>query len=264
MKKSQIQASIYTAIVMSLLLLLLILGGLTAMPKPEDEGVMISMGMVDDGFGTPTPKPVAVRPSTPPPPKVKPNKAKEKLMTQEDPSVALAAEKARKKKLEEDRKLKEKRRIEREKQLAEERRIAEEKRVAAEKKAKEEKAQKLANAFGSNTSQGKGQGKTTGDSLAGNPSGHGISNGHSWSLNGRSLMGSIVQPKFVGNQSGRVVVNIRVDAKGEVVSASIKGAGTTISNPELRQQSIKAARKTKFSVGKGIAYGTITYVYKLN
>ena len=63
-------------------------------------------------------------------------------------------------------------------------------------------------------------------------------------------------------EEGRITVNIRVDANGNVTSASV-GSPTNISSTELRNAAISAAKATKFTSGNGVAAGTITYNFRL-
>jgi len=93
--------------------------------------------------------------------------------------------------------------------------------------------------------------------------GSGKSNGASWSVAGRGLMGSLSKPSYNSNSEGTVVVSIRVDSNGNVVSAT-KGAGTNTSDQALIQAACDAAKKAKFTGGDGVAVGTITYVFKLS
>ena len=105
-KKSEIESAISTALICVIILLILIFGGMKAHHDEMDEGIMISMGDFDDGYGehTPTPNPTPVTQTTSTPTKpVATNTVNEKLITQEDPSVALEREK-RKKEQEEARK----------------------------------------------------------------------------------------------------------------------------------------------------------------
>lgn len=94
-------------------------------------------------------------------------------------------------------------------------------------------------------------------------SGSGSSNGASWSLAGRGLSGSIPRPAYTSNGEGTVVVAIRVDEDGNVVSAT-KGAGTNTNDQSLINAAIEAAKKAKFTAGDGVAVGSITYVFRLN
>lgn len=271
LKKSEIQSAIATTIICIIILLILIFCGMTAHKNEMDEGVMVSLGYAEEGFGesmpNPTPAPEAAPVPTPAPQPAAPevsSPSEEDLMTQEDPSVALEAEKKRKEAEEEARRKAEEERIAREK--AEQERIAREKaaeeaRIKAEQEAKKNQASSLAGSAFQN--MGKGQGQTKGETQQGNPAGQGSQGGHSWSLNGRDLLGKLAQPSYQGNEEGRIVVEIRVDASGNVISAAIT-KGTTITNETLRNAAVTAAKKNKFSTGGGVAIGTITYNFRLN
>lgn len=273
LKKSEIQSGVATTIICIIILLILLFCGMTAHKNEMDEGVMISLGYAEEGFGesvpnpTPTPAPEAAPVPTPTPPPAAPEvstPSEEDLMTQEDPSVALEAEKKRKQAEEEAKRRAEEERIAREK--AEQERIAREKaaeeaRIKAEQEAKKNQASSLAGSAFQN--MGKGQGQTKGEAQQGNPAGQGSQGGHSWSLNGRNLLGKLAQPSYQSNEEGRIVVEIRVDASGNVVSATIT-KGTTITNETLRNAAVAAAKKNKFSTGGGVAIGTITYNFRLN
>lgn len=272
LKKSEIQSGIATTIICIVILLILLFCGMTAHKDEMDEGVMISLGFAEEGYGesmpNPTPAPEAAPLPTPTPPPAAPqvsSPSEEDLMTQEDPSVALEAEKKRKEAEAEARRRAEEERIAREK--AEQERIAREKaeeaaRIKAEQEAKRNQASSLAGSAFQN--MGKGQGETKGETQQGNPAGQGSQGGHSWSLNGRNLLGKLAQPTYQSNEEGRIVVEIRVDASGKVVDAAIATKGTTITNESLRKEAIAAAKKNKFSTGGGVAIGTITYNFRLN
>ena len=216
--------------------------------EPEDEGIMVSFGEVDMGSGkteTPTEEPT-VKPVTPPPATPKP--AKQELMTQDDNSLAIVEQKKKDKK---------------EKEALERQRL-EEIRIANEKKKAQQEAIDKANAmnglFGNNNSAGSGT--TSGDSRQGNPAGSGNSGGNSWSLNGRSLNGTLVSPSYENDVEGKITVNIRVDENGSVISASI-GSPTTISDAATRNAAMSAAKRTRFTKGNGVSSGSITYNFKL-
>ena len=113
---------------------------------------------------------------------------------------------------------------------------------------------------GTNT-QGDGSGQGTGQK--GNPVGHGSDNGgNSWSLTGRGISGTLTQPSNNFKQEGKVLVQIRVNAAGQVVSATITGGD--ISDKQTQQLALEAARKAKFTEGDHDQIGTITYIFKLN
>ncbi|MDR2683752.1 MAG: energy transducer TonB [Prevotellaceae bacterium] len=150
---------------------------------------------------------------------------------------------------------------------------AERQRIEAEQKAKAAKAKNSMSGLFGGGGQGNGAGSGTGagnsgasgegSNMTGNPVGKGMSNGNGWSLEGRGLVGGIARPSYGVNEEGRITVDIRVDEKGNVVDARL-GTPTEISNETLINAAIASARKTKFTPGKGTAYGKITYNFKLN
>ena len=254
MKKSEIYGLVGSILMTGLLILLLFFIFLPSNIQPEEEGIMVSFGNAAMGNGS-TPKPAmeqtkVVKTSTPPPaPAAKP--IKEKLMTQDDNSLAIAEQKKK------DRKEKEA------KQALEKQRL-ESIRIANEKKQKEQEAIEKASAmnglFGNNGD--KGSGTSSGSGREGNPAGSGNSGGNSWSLNGRSLLGSLASPSYVNDVEGKITVTIRVNENGLVLSASI-GSPTNISDATTRNAAINAARRTRFTAGNGVASGSITYNFKL-
>lgn len=248
MKKSELYASVGTVVVCGIVLAILLLFGFSISKKDIDEGLMVSFGEEIEGFGQSelVAPPTAVAPVVPPVSTPK----NEDLMTQDDESVVLAAKEKEKKRKEEERQ-----------RLLEEQRRQEQQRIAAENQRKIDQAKAAAGAFGK--SPGVGSGNTTGDAMQGNPAGSGSSGGHSWSLTGRSLNGGLPKPAYNGDQEGRIIVNIRVDRAGNVTDVSI-ASGSNISNKELRDASLQAAKRTKFTAGSDVAMGTITYQFRLN
>ena len=252
-QKRHIIASVGTALFMLLLFLLLWFIYLTAVVPQEEEGVEIAFGEVAEAGGymaeqsesvpMPTPEPATpVRPSSP---------AEEEHITTEDPE-ALALAEAKKK-----REAEEKARLEAERKARE--------AAEAERKAKEAEAVAKANAFGSLFGQSgntTGSGDSQGAGQKGNPVGHGSSGGNSWSLSGRGIKGTLPQPSNNFNQEGKVVVQIRVNAAGQVVNVSHKGGD--VSDKQTIQLALDAARKAKFTEGDHDQIGTITYIFKLN
>ena len=247
MKRSELYASIGTVVVCGIVLAILLLFGFSISKKDMDEGLMVSFGDEIEGYGqseTVTPQAIAapITPSVSTP-------KQEDLMTQDDESVVLAAKEKKRKE------------EERQQRILEEQRRQEQQRIAAEQQRKTDQAKSAASVFGK--SAGAGSGDSDGDAKQGNPAGSGSSGGHSWSLAGRSLNGGLPKPTYNGNEEGRVIVNIRVDRNGNVTDVSIAG-GTNISNKELRDASLEAAKRTKFTSGNDVAIGTITYQFRLN
>ena len=143
-----------------------------------------------------------------------------------------------------------------------------EEREAAERARKQKEAEAIANAqkygslFGKTDGTNTGSGNNDGNGQKGNPVGHGSSGGNSWSLAGRGIKGTLPQPANTFTQEGSVVVEIRVNAAGNVISATIKGGN--ISDKSTQQLALEAARKAKFTEGDHDQIGTITYNFKFN
>lgn len=85
-----------------------------------------------------------------------------------------------------------------------------------------------------------------------------------WSLDGRSIVGNggrPVMPTRVPDIRGTVVVEITVNAAGQVIDAKVRLRGTNVVDSVLRDAAVKAARKTRFNALGGVPNqkGTITY-----
>lgn len=144
-----------------------------------------------------------------------------------------------------------------------------EEREAAERARKQKEAEAIAkanamgNLFGkTNGTNTSGDGTAQGSGSKGNPVGHGSSGGNSWSLAGRGIKGTLPQPSNDFQQEGRVLVEIRVNAAGNVISAVVKGGN--ISDKATQQLALEAARKAKFTEDDHDQIGTITYNFKFN
>lgn len=122
-------------------------------------------------------------------------------------------------------------------------------------------------------SQSKSEGQTEGEGNQGvehgsfdgaHTEGGGIgSGGSSFDLSGRMLVDSLPKPLYNADEEGKVIVNIMVDAAGNVTSAT-KAVGTSIADMELVGAALKAARQARFSAAEGqdVQRGTITYVFR--
>lgn len=252
-QKRHIIASVGTVLFMLLLFLLLWFIYLTAVVPEEEEGIEVAFGEVEEAGGymaeqseaVPMPSPEPAAPKQPTAPTV------EEHITTDDPE-ALALAEAKKK-----REAEEKARLEAERKARE--------AAEAERKAKEAEAIAKANAMGSlfgQSGNNAGSGDSQGSGQKGNPIGQGSSGGNSWSLSGRGIKGTLPQPANTFNQEGKVVVQIRVNAAGQVVNATITGGD--VSDKQTQQLALDAARKAKFTEGDHDQIGTITYIFKLN
>lgn len=200
---------------------------------------------------------------------------KEKSVTAEEAARKKAAEEAAHKKAAEEAARKKAAEEAARKKAAEEtarKKAAEE---AARKKAAEEAAKAAANnrvagAFGSggnkgdsgNTSGKGNQGSATGDSNVGSSTGQGgLGTGTTARVGNRTVV-YLARPAYADSQSeGTVIVAIRVDAAGKVISASV--TRSTTSSSALKSAAVAAAKQSKFSEGNAVESGTITYRFKL-
>ncbi len=116
---------------------------------------------------------------------------------------------------------------------------------------------------GSNIYKGKsGIGEGTGEgSGSGTGPGDGTGDGISFSLGGRGSL-SLFKPAYDSKEQGKVVVTIKVDRKGNVVSAVSGAKGTNVSDQTLWQLAKDAALKSRFKEDPDapeMQMGTITY-----
>ena len=247
LNKDDIYSLIGTVAFHGVILLILWFTVLKTEVPDEDGGVLVNFGNVDAAAGMFEPKYTGQEPpqetTTPPPPVPEPQveTPKQELITQ-DIEESVALEDAKKKNEEE--------------------------------KRKKEQAisNKVAGAFGMGNAEGNSQGDAeSGTGNQGSPFGnsdHGANEGvggyGSFNLNGRSIgAGGLPRPAYTIQEEGRIVINITVDPKGNVIFAEV-GRGTNIDNASMRKSALDAARKAKFNSisGANNQSGTITYVYK--
>lgn len=264
--KSEIIGFVGSTVIHLIVLFILLFYGFSHIVPSQEEGIEVMFGVVADAGGsdkTLYDKDLSPEiPVTTPTPPAKPIKAEEKLLTQEEESVNLAAEKKEKEKKEELRKQEELARKEKE---AKEAIIAEEKRKADAIKKKMSGAFKAGTATGNKgTTEGTGtQGSVFGNSDKGAT--EGVGGWGSFALDGRSLSGEgLPRPSYQIQEEGKIVVSIIVNPAGSVVSATI-GKGTNLDNAQMRASALKAAKSAKFNSisGTNNQSGTITYIFNL-
>ena len=250
---------------------------------------MVNIGDIDLSSGTFTPSPA--EPAIPPPsaparPSDPTPQDAEELLTQEDVEAPVISPPKKKVKEQPKPKPKPKQEVRKPQQVdkpvdteakkrEDEARQAEEQRrqqELQEQRRREAISKSVSGAFGAAQSKGSGTGDT-GDRREGSPDGNvtqggsnqGVGGFGSFNLSGRSLAGSgLVRPSYTAQEEGTIVVKIAVNPKGEVITATIS-AGTNISNTEMRNSAIRAAKATRFNAIEGInnQTGTITYRYRL-
>jgi len=251
-QERHITASVGTALFMLLVFLILWFGYMRAVAPEEDEGVEIEFAELEEAeepaeasAAAYAPEPSEAAPAAPASPaevatNPTPASPPEHIVSEEE---TLALERARKEK--------------------EEREAAERARKQKEAEAIA-KAQQMGSLFGRTDGTNKeGDGDNKGDGQKGNPVGHGSSGGNSWSLDGRGLKGTLPKPANTFNQAGKVVVQIRVNAAGQVIDAR-ETTGGNISDKSTVQLALEAARKARFTEGTQDQIGTITYIFQLN
>ena len=252
-KKQQrhIIASVGTALFLLLVFLILWFCYLTAVAPEQDEGIEVEFAELEEvdepeepSMSAYAPESSEAAPAAPasPAPEVatnpKPASPPEHIVSEEE---TLALERARKEK---------------------------EEREAAERARKQKEAEAIAkanqfgNLFGKTDGTSVGGGDTKGERQKGNPVGKGSSGVGSWSLEGRGLKGNLPAPSKDFKQEGKVVVQIRVNAAGNVINATITGGD--VSDKQTQQLALDAARRAKFTEGDHDQIGTITYIFKLN
>ena len=93
----------------------------------------------------------------------------------------------------------------------------------------------------------------------------GKGNGVGYDLGGRGSK-NLPKPPQDFPEEGHIVVNIWVDRAGNVVRTSI-AKGTDISNTDMQNKALDAAKKSKFVADQNAPeeqHGTITYTFVIN
>ena len=278
----------------ALILSLVYFGFTTPLPLPAEEGVMVNFGNTKIGRGTARPRNSVARnevkqvnkpkPKPASTPKQEASAPKQNKMTQDfEDAPVIKKEKERKRKEKEAKERERKRQewLEKER-IRKQREEAERQRKIKEAKEKERQRKidainsKAKNLFGSgnsnNSSQGKtykggNQGKVNGTPNSDNYTGTGKGNkGIGVSIKGRSVEGTLPEPQYNLEESGTVVVEIRVNKYGKVISARPGVRGSTTTSSVLLKAAKQAALKTRFNVKSGNRddIGTITYRFNLN
>lgn len=110
---------------------------------------------------------------------------------------------------------------------------------------------------GGSTGVGEGSGKGSG--------GEGGGIGIAFSLAGRGSKSGFPEPTATSSENGSIVVEIRVDQEGNVVSAKAGVRGTTLWDTNLFRRCEQAAKKSKFTAkpdAPELQKGTITYIFR--
>lgn len=217
-----------------------------------DEGILVDFGTTATGAGRvdmalsePAPKPSAPRPKAP--------KVEQDVVTsqQEDAPAVVQKPQTKPQKVEEVVEPEPKPREVNKKALFPGRTVGSTTKSEGESDKKEGNQGNVQGTLGGAHTEGGGQG----------------SSGVSFDLSGRTPIGHLNRPAYNGNQEGRVVVRIVVNAAGVVTSAEYSAKGSTTDRAELVNAAIRAARSARFNAieqGSTGQQGTITYIFRLN
>lgn len=250
---------IVSIVVHAVLLLLFAFFGLTYLePPPPEEGITINFGTTDMGKMSQNnaPSTEAIEENQPPQPEITEpvpvESVEEDIVTQntvEAPSIDKKEEEEKTEEVTEPK---------------EEEKKPDPRLLDAINKMKT--SQNQASGGDGTTDQSGDQGSVDGDKNSNNYTGGGAGNGTIFSLAGRSMLSS---PKIddQSQEEGKVVVDIIVDRKGNVVRAIPGARGSNTASSLLYGKAKKAALETKFSANPDAAIeqkGQMTFIFILN
>lgn len=220
-------------------------------PPPEGEPLLINFGTSDIGSGTIQPERLEI---TEAPEFSDNNKTEEKILTQnfeEAPEIKTTKEQIKPDK---------------------EQTIETRQDVVKEPQVNEDLLLNKSDKSNKSTGDGNDNEPVDKGSLNGDPNSHNYTGdnvpgngGISWNLSGRKAS-ELIKPQYNSQEWGKVVVEIKVDRYGKVVSAKAGMKGSTTSDEYLKEAARKAALKTKFNTKLDAAefqIGTITYEFSL-
>jgi TonB family protein len=230
-------------------------------PPPESEGLLVNLGLPDQGQGEETPKGETMELASPDRDNTlreEPTPEPAKRETKQASSAPLSS------KVESDIVVKE--REAKAKADAEARQRAEEeaKRQAAYNQTKKSYGDLLGGAGKGNTGKPGSQGDPNGD-----PNSdilEGISTGSGRVGGGLGNRGVLHEPKIDdrSQKTGRVVISVCVDKTGKVIKAEYTQKGSTTTDSELKDIARKAAQQFKFTPSEIVEQcGTITVDFKI-
>ena len=246
--KNKQNAIIGTILFHILLLLCFIYMGLTyQIPPPPEEGITINFGYQDFGSSSEQPEPIVEEEITP---QKLNNRFVEEITTQDIEEIPISKSKDQIKKSEEIKKAEDKKPDP----------VVNIKALYTGKKQNNSISQGIGEEQGD---QGIKDGNQNSNTYNGVSNG---TNGIAYQLGDRTIA-EITKPIYDSQQQGKVVVTIRVNRNGNVISASPGAKGSTTTSLYLYAKAKEAALKTTFeanSKAPEIQVGTIIYNFKLN
>ena len=260
-KKNKIRGIAGTIIFHVIMLLLLFFLALrTPLPLPGEEGVLVNLGFDETGMGFNQQTQPAPAVPTPTPQPVTPQEEEEEYIVQDIEEAPAIVEKQEEKKKEP------------EKIVPQPEPDPEPVPETVEPEPQPQVNPKaLYPGRSKSTTEGGQEGQTGQPGDQGSPYGTpgvdnyegtgGAGDGISYSLGGRGAL-SLHKPAYESREQGKVVVTIRVDRQGNVVSAVPGARGTNVSDQRLWEVSKDAALRSKFvpdPKAPDNQVGTITY-----
>ena len=246
--KNKQNAIIGTILFHILLLLCFIYMGLTyQIPPPPEEGITINFGYQDFGSNSEQPEPIVEEEITP---QKLNNGFVEEITTQDIEEIPISKSKDQINKSEEIKKAEDKKPDP----------VVNIKALYTGKKQNNSISQGIGEEQGD---QGIKDGNQNSNTYNGFSNG---TNGIAYQLGDRTIA-EITKPIYDSQQQGKVVVTIRVNRNGNVISASPGAKGSTTTSLYLYAKAKEAALKTTFeanSKAPEIQVGTIIYNFKLN
>ena len=232
-----------------LLLLCFIFMGLKYQnPPPAEKGIAINFGFDDFGSGDTEPSI-----SEPTETKVVPVESTDDISTQDVEEVSVVKEKPKVTTI----KPTETTEVTEDKK---EEKVVNTKALYPGKKEKNSTSQGVSSGVGN---QGSENGNPDANSYTGGGNGY---DGIAFNLGGRTIS-EVKKPIYDSQAQGKVVVTIRVNQKGKVISANPGAKGSTTTNAYLYSKAKEAALKTTFKPktdAPKVQIGTIIYHFKLN
>ncbi|GIV32672.1 MAG: hypothetical protein KatS3mg031_0207 [Chitinophagales bacterium] len=282
-KKNKVKGILVTVAVHALIMLLFLYLGLSSKYPPPVEGIVVNFGTLDAGQGPRQPQVIEEKEVSPPEeaeplPVEEQEEAAPDIVTQqteEAPAIEKPVEKKEpekkpeKPKEETPRPVKEPPKEDPKKLVKEEPApVKEEPRIDPKSLYSGQKASENKPGSEGKTYTPGDQGDPSGDPSAKNYTGEskGLGNiGVGYDLTGRNLL-AIPDIDRSYKESGKVVIQIKVDRNGNVVLAKFTLKGSTTTDPTLIALAEKAAREARFSADPNAPeeqFGTISFTFKL-
>ena len=251
-----------------LLAFAILFGFATPLPLPDEEGILINFGTDDFGAGPEEPmyNEIPEEQSTPPPQEaVTPVESTEEIISQDFEEAPVVTEKPQ-----------EKPQQERQEEVItppEETKPVEQVQPPPEPEPRKPDPRAMYTGRRDTDATGS-EGETQGEGNQGSPTGSTESENYAQGLGGRGIVAnltgrnpvSLPKPEYTADVGGTVVVRIRVDRNGKVISAEPGVQGSNTLNESLLEAAKKAALKARFNAKSDAAYtqqGTITYHFVL-